>query len=368
MNAQLAPASIEPGSAPTLAPIPAPAPAPAYAVREGDVARDRDAVLAIWRGNLGDDTRMPAKYAWFYEGADAGPPLLELLAADGREVGACSAGRRRMLLDGRPLHGGVLVDLAVLPEHRSLGPALMLQQGLAAAARRELDLLYGFPNPKAAPVFKRIGHRLLGELVRHVRVLRHADYLARRMPRPLARAAGPVLDQCTRLRDAMAHPDASRLRATWRDHVDARMQALWERSTKPDGVVAVRDLAQLEWRFDRSPHAGFRYLLLDDPHGGALSAWFATRPDGTTLHVHDYWSVHGPALGTRQLAALLRAAYAAGHAAVSVELCTAPALLEPWRALGFVERSRRPVFGCWSDPALASASTPLHLTAADEDE
>ncbi len=368
MNAQLAPAAVGPGPAAAPAPDPANVRAPAYAVREGDVARDRDAVIAIWRGNLGDDARMPAKYAWFYQGADAGPPLLELLTADGREVGACSAGRRRMLRDGRPLRGGVLVDLAVLPEHRSLGPALMLQQGLAAAARRDLDLLYGFPNPKAAPVFKRIGYRPLGELVRHVRVLRHADYLARRMPRPLARVAGPALDRCVRLRDRLAHPDASRLRAVWRDHVDARMQALWERSTKPDGVVAIRDLAHLEWRFDRSPHAGFRYLLLDDPRDGTLSAWFATRPDGATLHVHDYWSVHGPALGTRQLAALLRAAYAAGHAAASVELCTAPTLLEPWKALGFVERSRRPVFGCWSDPAGVTASTPLHLTAADEDE
>ncbi len=346
----------------------APAPAPLYAAHAGDVARDRDAVLSIWRGNLGDDARMQAKYAWFYQQADAGAPLLQLLDADGHAVGVCSAGRRRMLLDGRPLRAGVLVDLAVLPEHRSLGPALMLQQGLAATARRELDLLYGFPNPKAAPVFKRVGYRQLGELVRHVRVLRHADYLARRVPQPFARAAGPMLDQCTRLRDAMTHPDATRLRATWRDHVDARMQGLWERSTKPDGVVGVRDLAHLEWRFDRSPHAGFRYLLLDDARSGALSAWFATRPDGNTLHVHDYWSVHGPALGTRQLAALLRAAYAAGHAAVSVELCTTPALLEPWRALGFVERGYRPVFGCWSDPALASACTPLHLTAADEDE
>lgn len=360
MNAQLAPAPTGPAGDPAAATV--------YAACEGEIARDRDAVLAIWRGNLGDEARMPAKYAWFYQQADAGPPLLQLLTADGRAVGACAAGRRRMLRDGRPLRAGVLVDLAVLPEHRSLGPALMLQQGLAASARRELDLLYGFPNPKAAPVFKRIGYRPLGELVRHVRVLRHADYLARRMPRPLARIAGFLLDQGARLRDALAHADAARLRRTWRDHVDARMQALWERSTKPDGLVAVRDLAHLQWRFDAAPQPGFRYLLLDDAHSGALHAWFATRPDGATLHVHDYWSVHGPALGTRPLAALLRAAYRAGHAAVSVELATTPALREPWQALGFVERSRRPVFGCWNDAAFDPASTPLHLTAADEDE
>lgn len=341
--------------------------APAYAARPGDVARDRDAVLSIWRGNLGEDTRMPAKYAWFYQQADAGPPLLEVLTADGREVGTCSAGRRRMLRDGRPLRAGVLVDLTVLPEHRSLGPALMLQQGLVASARSELDLLYGFPNPKAAPVFKRIGYQPLGDLVRYVRVLRHRGYFARRMPSLLAAPLGALADAGLRLRDALLHPGAVQLRAAWADRADSRMQSLWERSTKPDGIVAVRDLAHLSWRFERSPLGDFRFLLLSDATG-ALGAWFATRADGGTLHVHDYWSLHGPAIGTRHVAALLHAAREAGHAAVSIELATAPAYLAPWHALGFAQRGKRPIFGCWGAQSGGNAPTVLHFTAADEDE
>ena len=97
---------------------------------------------------------MRAKYDWFYLRCPFGPPLLQLLRAGsaGTAVGACGAGRRRMLWKGREIRAGVLVDLAVAREHRSLGPALMLQQGLVAAGHNELDLLYGFPNPKAAPV------------------------------------------------------------------------------------------------------------------------------------------------------------------------------------------------------------------------
>lgn len=338
---------------------------PLYGVRAGDVARDRDTVLATWRGNLGDDARMPAKYDWFYRDSPAGAPLLELLTADGHDVGTCSAGRRRMLRDGRPLRGGVLVDLAVLPEHRSLGPALILQQGLFASARQELDLLYGFPNPKAAPVFKRIGYRPLGALVRHVRVVRHAPYLARRMPRAAAHVAGAALDAHARLRDAIGHSQGRPLRASWLGAADARMQQVWDASTKPDGIVAVRDLQHLRWRFDAAPSAGFRYLLLERRDGTAV-AWFAVRADGATLHVHDFWSLQGAALGTRPLLSLLQAARADGHAAVSVELATTPTHLMPWQALGFRERSRRPIFGTWGTSE--DATPELHLTAADEDE
>lgn len=340
--------------------------APSYATRIGDAARDRDAVLAIWRGNLGDDTRMPAKYGWFYQHAPAGAPLLMLLTADGADVGACSAGRRRMLHDGRAIRGGVLVDLAVLPQHRSLGPAMILQQGLLAASRDSLDVLYGFPNPKAAPVFKRIGYRALGELGRHACVLRHRDYLARRLPAALAATAGALLDGALRLGRALRHPRAWGLRATWRDRVDPRMDTLWQASPKPAGIVAVRDVAHLRWRFDEAPGGGFRYLLLSDPRNDALCAWFATRSDGHTLHVHDFWSRRGNVPAGHQLCALLRAARRAGHAAVSVELSTSVDALAPWSALGFSQRGKRPVFGRWN--AGDGAAPPMHLTAGDEDE
>lgn len=343
---------------------------PLYGVRAGDVARDREGVLGIWRGNLGDDARMPAKYDWFYRASPAGAPLLQLLTADGRDVGTCAAGRRRMLRDGRPLHGGVLVDLAVLPEHRSLGPALMLQQGLFASARRELDLLYGFPNPKAAPVFKRIGYRPLGHMARHVRVLRHAPYLARRLPRalaPLSAPAGVLVDAASRMRLALLHAQGRALRTTWVARADARMQAIWDASVKPDGIVAVRDLEHLRWRFDHAPSAGFRYLLASRRGDDAPVAWFAVRTSGNALHVHDYWSLQGAAVGTRALLALLSAARAERHVAVSVELATSQAHLMPWRALGFEERSRRPIFGNWGDAA-GDPAPDLHLTAADEDE
>lgn len=343
---------------------------PLYTVQDGDASRDRESVLSIWRGNLGQEAHLAAKYDWFYLGAPTEAPLLQLLRheSSGAMVGVCSAGRRRMLWRGRDIRAGVLVDMAVTPEHRSLGPALILQQGLVAAGKRELDVLYGFPNPKAAPVFKRIGYRHLCDIVRYARVLHHAGYLARRMPPLPARLAGALIDLAVHIADTLRGLGRPRLQPKWSEHADPRMDALWSGSPHGQDVLAIRDAQHVQWRFDQSPLRTHRHLLLSDADG-TLSGWFATEVIDDTLHVRDFWSrdaAHG--IGRHYLDALLRAARAAGHAAVSVELAASAAHLDAWYSSRFVERSRRPVYGQWTAADPGSDPPAVFLTSADEDE
>lgn len=347
-------------------------PPPQYVTRDGDALRDRDTVLSIWHGNLGQEDRIAAKYEWFYLGCPYGSPVLQLLhyTPDGADIGTACAGRRRMLWRGEQISAGVLVDLAVLPAHRSLGPALILQQALIQSGLRQLDLLYGFPNPKAAAVFKRIGYERFTDIVRHAHVLRHGGYLRSRLPGWLAYPLGALADLVFAAKDGLKRIFGPRLQYAWSDRANAAMDRLWQDSEKGDGLLAVRDSAHCKWRFDDSPLVRTRYLLLNVPGDAALQAWFATQVEGATLHVRDFWSAAGCGrMDEAHLLALLSAAREAGHASVSMEIAGDAARLQSWKRCGFVERSRRPVFGRWRPDEKPDLQTmDMFLTSADEDE
>src|SRR3546814_19910806 len=129
-----------------------------------------------------------------------------------------------------------------------------------------LPIFYGFPNPKAAAVFRRVGYAPLGELSRHARVLRHGDHAHRlRVPALLAAPAGWALDAIDRLR---LRARGNRLQGQWQVRADESLAALWSSPGAGDGPVAARDLDFLAWPFVQSPLAGTRSLPLLDPHGG----------------------------------------------------------------------------------------------------
>ena len=344
---------------------------PLYVVQGGDPLSDRDTVLSLWSGNLGQQDRITSKYDWFYLDCPHGAPLLQLLQHTPSEdwVGTACAGRRHMRWHGRDIRAGVLVDLAVVPEHRSLGPALILQQGLIEAGGHQLDLLYGFPNPKAAAVFKRVGYSKLTDIVRYAHVLRHGRYLRSKMPGWLAVTVGAVADVVFAVAATAKRLFATRINANWSERADARMDALWFASPQGGGLVGVRDRTQAKWRFDDCPLARTRYLMLTLPGQDNLQAWFATQVEGETLHVRDYWSMDGvKGISSACLLALIAAAREAGHASISVEISASESHVQSWVRHGFVPRSQRPVFGRWSAAQDAEAKQDLFLTSADEDE
>jgi hypothetical protein len=352
------------------------APEPVYVACVGDAIRDRDVVLSTWQGALGEENRRHvAKYDWFYLGCPWGTPLLELLnyTPTAACVGTCATGPRRMLWQGREIRAGVLVDMAVAAQHRTLGPALILQAGLLAAAADRFDLLYGFPNPKATAVVRRAGYPVIGELRRFSCVLRHGSYIERVMPKFLAQPIGWLFDL---LRDGQRTLRAQRNPrhiAIWHDCADPRMDELWLNSEHGSGLIAIRDSAMLRWRFDALPGIETRYLCVTESGKDSLLAWFACQIDGTTLHVRDFWSRDG-AQGMRRshIDALIRAARRDNrYAAVSVEYAAPAARLSGWLAAGFVEREGQPIVGRWlheHGTAGAQQWADFHLTAADEDE
>lgn len=343
-----------------------------YTVHEADPTLVREAVLSIWQGSLKHERGgHEAKYAWFYLAGDGGPPLLELLRHEptGDWVGTCAAGRRRMVAAGQEIRGGVIVDFAVRAEHRSLGPALTLQQGLIDAGTRELDLLYGFPNPKAVAAIKRAGFSQVAELISFARVVRYGPVLARYMPRPLAAIAGGILWVAGAPVRLLRRLLAPRTHVEWSDTADDRMDTLWRDSVHDQVAMMVRDAAYARWRFDKAPTGATRYLFVSDTASGPMRAWFATRSEAGVLRVLDFWSDDATGgMKWHRIDALLRAAATSGHVAVTLDLAGPEACLDSWRSQGFIERRRGQVFGRWSPGASeAPGAAPFFLTTSDKD-
>jgi hypothetical protein len=335
------------------------------------VHRDRAPLLKLWRGNLGTVVRWAEKYDWFYLACPWGEPMVRVLrhAATAEWVGVAAVGPRRVRWNGREIRAGLLVDMAVDASHRSLGPALMLQRAVLEDALSVFDLVYGFPNPKAIPVVKRVGYKKLADMVRCSRVLRHGPYLRRLLPAPLAALAGSLIDVVDRLVDGWRWLLGSRLIGTWHDEAETCLHELRIHDASSDGLVGVRDRNALHWRFDAVSFARVRYFVVRERNHSRAQAWFACQEEGATLHVRDFAPISRPGtMSRRALDALIRAARARGHSALSVQYAGSEDGWAPWKAARFVERDRRPIYGAWREWLPEEIAVVVHFTPADEDE
>ena len=334
-----------------------------YRVDEGDVAHDADAVVAVWRASLGDTAGRAAKFEWFYRAAPQGAQLQVLRALPGQEiVGTAGVGWRRMRVGERALRGGLLADMAVLPGHRTLGPAMQLQRTASERALWSGDFVYGFPNANAVPVVKRLGYVHIGDMVLYARALRHAPYLERRLPKPVARVLGRAIDAAFMLRDRLGNLHRGRLHADWRELPCDGSHPRWP---QPGMLEGVRDAAALEWRFAHSPLAGFRFLYLRRDGKVPPIAWFVCHRDGDVLRIADFGFAPGASI-PHCVASLASAAVADGCRSLAVECCLPDAERGALLRAGFRERQRRPIYARWKDAA--QAAPVIRFTAFDEDE
>ncbi len=88
-------------------------------------------------------------------------------------MGAAAAFSRRMYFDGADKVGCVLGDFCIDNRFRSLGPALMLQRAcLEAVDGKPFEFCYDFPSSGMMAVYRRLGIRQRGSLVRFAKRFR----------------------------------------------------------------------------------------------------------------------------------------------------------------------------------------------------
>jgi hypothetical protein len=312
--------------------------ASSYVALAADLRADRQTIVSLWASNLGHPERREDKFDWFYLRNPAGAPQVLLAycpAADGAPVGVIGLGTRRMQLTGRPIDAGLLVDFGVLPEHRTLYPAMLLQTALRDRFLPTLGMLYGFPNAKSEPVVRRLGYEVAGQMVRYVRVLRSADYLPADLPRAVRHAVGATADWFTRAWHRARQAQGSTGMCTqWLDRPDSRFDALWAAQSAQPILLGVRDCRYLTWRFEQKPWKTFRFLTLNSRSDG-LVAYAATEVAARVLHIRDLlWHPAHPHSLELLLTALFRDAHSDGHSSVSFELLAPTAWQQTLLRLG----------------------------------
>lgn len=348
-----------------------------YAVREAEPRSVASDVARIWQENLTLAMDSRARCDWVYEAAPDPPARVLVLdaaiaGADPVIVGTAGIARRRFQVGTEQRSAGHLVDLAVAPAHRALGPALSLVREGRRLALVGHDFAYGFPNAKARGVFRRAGYAALGPVTRFARVLRHRPYLERYLgATPLASAGGVLLDRALslwlaprRLRTALLY------RLDLADEPDARFDELWQRCKCEYDVVSWRGAALLRWRF-LGGHRGRRRFATLTRRGEArvLAAYAVVETQGTTAHIRDLF---GDKASLGPLLDLLLPRLRADGASSASFMCLASAEIgELLRSRGFSPREQERVL--FYDSASAELARTLanperwYVTDLDDD-
>lgn len=344
-----------------------------YVIVSASVVDDSARILALWHEGLTHNGMPEAKLDWFYRRSPEGiPDVFFLVHGDQREaVGVAAVGRRRMRFGTETLLTGEMVDFVVLPNHRTLFPAMMLQKAMHrhALGLETHAILYGLPNPKSLPVFSRVGYRCVAQMVRRVRVLRLAGYLSRYLPAWVSSVVGAVIDRARLGAVALRRLINSGFRAHWLTQPDARFDDLWQRCAAPDVLMGVRDLAFLKWRFADCPLYSYRFFTLVSTDDQRLVAYAVCEEREQALHVRDFLvDRNAPGAWSRLWPDLSLEAFRLGYTSLSLECLGGEHLQRELDAAGLVARDERPLYASatarWEG---LMQDRHWYLTGADED-
>lgn len=341
-----------------------------YETRTADLMLERPVILGLWAGALRGQLSREDKLRMHYADCPWGQPLVEMLENDGVPVGVVAIQPRPMEQHQRSISAGLLMDFAVAPSHRSVGPALKLQRSILARGDARFDLVYGMPNDSARALSERAGMQPVGAMTRFVRVVNYGHYFEPHMPRMLASTLGRLVDAGLSILHRSRNLFGAGKAVTWMEEPCGEIDDLWKTSDTGSCVLAARDSRRLRWRFASDVARRVGYLLIRDRAKGQLEGWFACDMAHDALRVVDYWT-RNATRGTHRalIDALAAAAAAIGCASVSIELLAPDVVLQSWLVAGFVARESRPVLCRWRRELFPHSTRPeLMLTSADEDE
>jgi len=312
-----------------------------YSVIEADLASDRSTIVGLWAANFeGGEELADRRYEWIYLRNPAGRARCWLLRHDasGAFVGAAAQFPRVFSFEGRVVRGAIGADYSVLPEHRSLLPAMKLQRVATSEGKRNgISFLYGFPAANSAPVLTRSGYKQLGMRSVLSKPLTTRGRLKRLAGPFMAGLLVPAADLAWHSYWKFRRPPMRRRIVTeLLDGFDERFDRLWDAMPGRRALVGVRNREYLNWRFKEAPYpVEYRVWTLRNADSGELLGYIVFHTRGDRAVVDDVLC-----LNEGEYLASLTASFGDmcrrnGHTSITVPYFGHPVLSEALRREGY---------------------------------
>ena len=219
---------------------------------------DGEELFGLYRDVFGHDMTEASRRRWDWQYRDnphaAGPPEIWVARQDGRILGQYASMPVRLWWGGREVRASWGMDVFLREEARGQGVGAMLFEAWSSSVDVALGL--GLTSSSYG-LFQKLRYRDIGPVPFYRKVLDPVAVLARRMPRPAAVVAGPVLRAVLRSLNPEAPPASAGVQVRRATGFGPDYDRLWERARATYAMCVRRDAAYLEWKYARCPHRGY---------------------------------------------------------------------------------------------------------------
>jgi len=314
------------------------------AIRQADLHRDRGLLIdaiRTWLAPQSDERR----FDWLYRRGPHGEATVWIASegAGGPLVGAAAAFPRRMYAGSTATTGCVLGDFFIVPEYRSLGPAVQMQRACLASVRpHSFAMSYDFPASTMLPVYKRLSKSPEDRLVRLAKPLRADRKIRERVKMPLlanslTRAANTVLKSF----DPAATNGHTCEVSFQEGPCGKEFTDLASAVGSQYGICTERSAEYLNWRFCN--HFARRYEFLTARRQDCLLAYAIYSQDSEDAEIADLFGFNEPDVLTALVSAAVTRLRENGVVTLSIALLASHPWVALFQKLGFHERDSCPV-------------------------
>lgn len=325
-----------------------------YTVLKADIKNNKRDIIYLWKRNFPD---LPEeRYKWIYEDNPAGQASCWLLkeTEQNKIVGATALFPRRVFVHGRQMIAGIAGDFVIDREHRTLGPALLLQKAvlpISNGKETSFNFFYGFPNKISEPVLLKAGYKILREVHSLTKPLKSYYYLKKHADIPfITRGLSFFLDFGLKIFSKEKYFKNNDFEFDILTSFDHRFDIFWASVLNQFAMIGERTSSYLNWRFIKSPHKNYQTFAQIRKKSRAISGYIVYNIIDNKAYISDFLFLNVNEMFDSLLSEFLIYQRARGIDAVSISFIGSHALMEELREYGFSNRGRESKIMIYAPP------------------